>query len=257
MSGNSTPVDSRWLRRYHPAPTAAAARLVCFPHAGGSAGYFHPVSAAVSPYAEVLCVQYPGRQDRRGEPGIVSIAELADRLYEVLRPCADRPLTFFGHSMGAVLAFEVARRFARDGLAAPAHLFVSGRRAPSVHREERVHLLSDEELLAELLVLGGTSEQVLADPELREMILPPLRSDYTAIETYPGAAGAVLDCPVTALTGDADSRVTVEEVRAWSGHTRGPFDLQVFPGGHFYLADQAPAVLGLLISQLVGAPAGR
>ncbi|MGW3044494.1 thioesterase II family protein [Kitasatospora sp. NPDC001159] len=256
MSGSSTLIDSRWLRRYHPTE-GAAARLVCFPHAGGSAGYFHPLSAAVSPYADVLCVQYPGRQDRRTEPGVTSIAELADRLYRVLRPCADRPLTFFGHSMGAVLAFEVARRFARDGLDAPAHLFASGRRAPSLNRDERVHLLSDEELLAELLVLGGTSEQVLADPELREMILPPLRSDYTAIETYRGEVGAVLDCPTTALTGDADPRVTVDEARAWERHTSAAFDLRVFPGGHFYLADQAPAVLGLIIAQLVGAPAGR
>ncbi|WP_316520025.1 thioesterase II family protein [Kitasatospora brasiliensis] len=256
MSGDSTQVDTRWLRRYHPAP-AAAPRLVCFPHAGGSAGYFHPVSAAVSPHADVLCVQYPGRQDRRTEPGITSVAELADRLYEVLRPCADRPLTFFGHSMGAVLAFEVALRFAKDGLDAPAHLFVSGRRAPSVHRDERVHLLPDEGMLAELVVLGGTGEQVLADQELRDMILPPLRSDYTAIETYRGEPGAVLDCPITALTGDADPRVAVDDVRVWESHTRGAFDLKVFPGGHFYLADQAPAVLGLIKAQLAGTPADR
>ncbi|MFG3228819.1 thioesterase II family protein [Kitasatospora sp. NPDC048194] len=256
MSGSSTLIDSRWLRRYHPTE-GAAARLVCFPHAGGSAGYFHPVSAALSPYADVLCVQYPGRQDRRAEPGLTSVAELADRLHEVLRPCADRPLAFFGHSMGAVLAYEVARRFARDGLDAPSHLFVSGRRAPSLHRDERVHLLSDEDLLAELLKLGGTSEELLADPELREMILPPLRSDYTAIETYRGGDDAVLGCPITALTGDADLRVTVEEVCAWARHTSGPFDLREFPGGHFYLTEQLPAVLGVITARLPGAPSGR
>src|SRR4051794_9909349 len=135
-----------WLRRFHPAPQAAA-RLVCLPHAGGSASYYHPLSAALSPAVEAVAVQYPGRQDRRSEPLVDDLLVLADRLADAL---ADEPgpLALFGHSMGAVLAFEVARRLEREGREIAA-LFVSGRRAPTAHRDEWLHRVGDAELLDE------------------------------------------------------------------------------------------------------------
>lgn len=113
-----------WIRRYHPAPEAAE-RLVCFPHAGGSASFYLPVSTALSPAVDVLGVQYPGRQDRRHEPGVTSVADLADSITRALADWGDRPLTFFGHSMGAVVAFEVARRMEGAG-GGPVRLFASG-----------------------------------------------------------------------------------------------------------------------------------
>ncbi|MFJ9950205.1 thioesterase II family protein [Kitasatospora sp. NPDC091207] len=247
----STTVESPWFRRFRPAD-AAPARVVCFPHAGGSASYFVDYAAALAPYADVLAVQYPGRQDRFGEPGIDSVGVLADRVYEVLLPWADRPLTFFGHSMGAAVCFEVARRFDRDGVAGPDHLFVSGSRAPSWPRDSAVYRLPDDGLLAEVSELGGTDERLLADPELRAVILPALRSDYTAIETYRSAPDAVVPQPITALTGDVDARTTLEQAGDWARHTSAAFELKVFPGGHFYLAEQRDAVLEVVAAHLRG-----
>lgn len=246
---------ARWYRRFHPNDTAAV-RLVCFPHAGGTAGYYHPFSAKLSRRADVLAAQYPGRQDRLAEPGLTSVDALAEELHRQLRPYADRPLAFFGHSMGATLAFEVARRIGRDGLPAPVRLFLSGRRAPSLHREEEpAHRLSDADLLGRLADLGGTDRRLLADPELCRLVVPAIRSDYTAIETHRGGAQAVLPVPITALTGDADPRATPEDMHSWAAHTTAGLEVKVLPGGHFYLAEQVSALTELFAGRLAGVTA--
>ncbi|MFE6748459.1 thioesterase II family protein [Kitasatospora purpeofusca] len=249
MPGPTAVTDSLWFRRFHPFDTAPV-RVVMFPHAGGSAGFFRDWSAELSPYADVLAAQYPGRLDRIDERALDSLSELADRVYAALRPWADRPLVLFGHSMGAAIAFEVTRRFERDKVAGPVRLLASGSRAPSEPRDSAVHLLPDEGLLAELARLGGTDERLLADPELREMILPSLRGDYTAIETYVAEPEDTVQVPVTSLTGDNDPRVTLDQAGDWAAHTTGGFELKVFPGGHFYLTHERAGVLDVLKSHL-------
>ncbi|AXI80301.1 thioesterase II family protein [Peterkaempfera bronchialis] len=238
------PTDDLWCRRFHPAPDASR-RLVCFPHAGGSASFYFPVSAELSPDVDVLAVQYPGRQDRRKEKGVDSIEELAESVTRALGGWDDRPLTFFGHSMGAVVAFEVARRMEQAG-SGPVQIFASGRRAPSRNRDERVHRRDDDGIVAELRALSGTDAKLLGDEELLRMILPAIRSDYRAVETYRSADGATVQCPITVLVGDDDPRTTLDEARAWSDHTTGGFDLRVFPGGHFYLSSRAADVMAVL-----------
>jgi surfactin synthase thioesterase subunit len=232
---------------------------VCLPHAGGSASFFHPVSTALAPTVDVLAVQYPGRQDRRHEPAVGTIAELADEVLDALRHLDDRPLALFGHSMGAVLGYEVALRMRDAGLPPPVHLFVSGRRAPSRYRGERLHRLPDARIVSELRKLGGTDAAMLADPEVLEMILPAVRGDYRAVETYRHDPDRRLDCPVTVLTGDRDPQVSVEEARAWDEHTTGPVELEVLPGGHFFLVDHGRRVIALLARTLAAASptAGR
>ena len=232
---------SAWVRRFQPAPEAAT-RLICFPHAGGSATFYFPVAQALSPAVDVLCLQYPGRQDRRGEPCIDDIGTLADLITAELRPWLDRPFTLFGHSMGATLAFEVALRLERGGSTALG-LFASGRRAPSRHRDERVHLASDDRLITEIRKLEGTESRVFEDEEILRMILPAVRGDYRAAETYRYRPGPALSCPVTVLTGDSDPHVTLDEAEAWEEHTSGRFRLRVFQGGHFYLNSHAQAVM--------------
>lgn len=130
-------------------------RLFCFPHAGGAASYFHSWSRSLPEDVEVLALQYPGRQDRGGEPCVRTIPELADQIHAAIRPRLAEPFAFLGHSVGAVLAFEVACRIARDGGAGPAHLFVSGRRAPSRTRHEELHRASTAVFVAEMGALGG------------------------------------------------------------------------------------------------------
>jgi surfactin synthase thioesterase subunit len=252
MPESSAPFET-WLHRFRPAVDATWS-LVCLPHAGGSASFFFPLARALAPAIDVLAVQYPGRQNRRHEPGIDSVPELADRIVDALRRLDDRPFALLGHSMGALLAYEVALRLAAAGLPTPSHLFVSGRRAPSCYRDDRFHLSSDGDMLAHIRRLGGPGSTALDDPEIQEMVLPVIRNDYRAVETYRHDPSAGLDCPVTVLTGDRDALVSTDEAHAWAGHTTGPTDLEVLPGGHFYLSDRTGQVAELLRRRLL---AGR
>lgn len=242
--------DNPWIRRFHHEPNSRVT-LVCFPHAGGSASFFYPVSDAMQSTLQVVALQYPGRQDRRHERPLTTIADLADQAFAALRPLMDRPLIFFGHSMGATLAFEVAVRMKRAGLGGPATLFASGRRAPSTHRVETVHLRDDDGLVTELKTLSGTDTRILGDLELLRMILPAIRSDYTAAETYEYQPGPALDCPIVALVGESDPKVTPAEARAWAGHTTGAFELCTYSGGHFYLAQHQRAVINVISDHLL------
>jgi pyochelin biosynthetic protein PchC len=236
-----------WLREYH---DGHGPLLVCFPHAGGSASYFHPLSASLAESARVLAVQYPGRQDRRGEQVVEDIGKLADMIFEVVEPACERPLAFFGHSMGAVLAYEIARRLERDHARTPDVLMVSGRRAPSIYRTERVHLHDDDGLVTAITGLGGTEPGLLHNREIREITLPAVRGDYRAIEGYRHSPGPKLTCPITALTGDADPLTTIREASAWSEHTHGEFNLRIFPGGHFYLAEHRRLVTSAISAEI-------
>lgn len=263
-SPRQQPADTheRWIRSFHRAPDGAR-QLVCFPHAGGAASYFFAASRALASAGapvQVLAAQYPGRHDRRHEPAFESVEDLADAVTAALvtggRLHPDRPPALFGHSMGAVIAFEVARRLERDAGLVASGLFVSGRRAPSTRRTERVHLLDDRGLVDELRRLSGTQGSLLDDDEVVAMILPAVRGDYRAVETYRADPGARVNAPVTALVGTDDPLTTIQEAAAWREHTTAGFHLRVLPGGHFYLDSQLPAVLDV-VSGAAGAVSAR
>ncbi|HZM76984.1 MAG TPA: alpha/beta fold hydrolase [Candidatus Limnocylindrales bacterium] len=240
--------DGLWVRRYVPCEEAPL-RLVCLPHASGSATFYRPVAQTLAPAIEVLAIQYPGRQDRMNERCLESIHELADCVFTHIRGLSG-PIALFGHSMGATLAFEVALRLESAGLN-PLCVFASGRQAPSRQRTSRLHLLSDEELLADLRATAGTDPALLADVGLRAVVLKALRADYKALETYSPAPGAKLTCPIIAMVGENDPYAGPHDAPAWGDHTNGPFTVRVFPGDHFYLVQHAAAVLATIQDQLI------
>lgn len=183
----------------------------------------------------MLAVQYPGRQERLREPALRDVRRLAGEVAAALTRLTDVPTVLFGHSMGAVVGFETAARLERAGSRPPAGFIASGRRSPTAWREETVHLRDDDGLVDEVCALGATDRELMADPEIRQIVLPALRADYTAIETYRYDPDVVLRCPVTVFTGLSDPRVTEEEALAWKAVTTGPFGIRRFTGGHFYL----------------------
>lgn len=242
--GNVAADADSWVRRFRPAPDAFG-RLVCMPHAGGSASYFLAASRVMAHAVDVLSIQYPGRQDRRMEPCIESLDDLADQTFQAIAPWADRPTVLFGHSLGGVLAFETARRMEARGIEVSG-LFISGRYAPGSDRRETIHLLDDDGLVAEVRSLGGSQPELHADPEIMRAALPAIRSDFKAAETYRYQAGPKLRCPVVTLVGDADPKTTVAEADGWREFTDGGFEMQVFSGDHFYLNSHATAIFDML-----------
>ncbi|MFD8982806.1 thioesterase II family protein [Streptomyces sp. NPDC059564] len=243
---------SAWIRRFHPAAHPPEAPvLVVLPHAGGNASFYFPLSRDLAAHAEVLTVQYPGRQERLAEPAPDTVDGLVDGVERALAPWRERPLVVFGHSMGAVLAYELTRRLEASG-AGPRGLIVSGRRSPLVPREaENLHLRDDDALLAHVAALSGTDPALLADPDFRPLILPSLRADYRAIETYRHEPGRPpLRTPVSVLLGESDPRASVAEAMGWRDLTTAPFTYRGFPGGHFYLSDHHDSVTRALKEDL-------
>ncbi|MFJ3726407.1 thioesterase II family protein [Streptomyces sp. NPDC090045] len=224
-----------WLRSYH-RPPAAAPTLVVFPHAGGSATGYYSLSAALSDSAEVLNVQYPGRQDRLGERCIEDIGEMADQVVEALLPRAPRPLALFGHSLGSIVAYEVALRLERlHPDRAPIGVIVSGRPAAAIHLSRGLSRMKDEELASSIFDLAGTPPELLADKDLMAAVLPSLRADFKAAESYQGGVGSRLACPLHAYSGAQDFNVPREGLLRWSEHTAAAFTARFFEGGHFYI----------------------
>jgi medium-chain acyl-[acyl-carrier-protein] hydrolase len=243
-------VTAGWLGR--PAgPDDAAVRLFCFAHAGGGGAFFRPWREALRPEVAVRPVILPGREARVREEPYRRLSGLLDPVCEALAPLLDRPFALFGHSMGSVVAYEVARRLAASATRGPGLLLVSGRRAPHLPARRRpLHGLPDREFVAALGKLGGTPPQVLGQPDLLSMFLPCLRADFELNETYTPLPGGTLACPVSALTGDVDPEVDVDEMAAWRAVTVGGFTLRVFRGDHFYHQGRPGEVLAALRADL-------
>jgi len=207
---------------------------------------------AVPTSVEIIPVQLPGREARIADQPFVRLAPLLSELAEAMVPHLGVPFALFGHSMGALICFELARYLRRAFGASPVHLFLSAAPAPQMQRRHRaMHDLPTEELLEELRRLDGTPNEVLRSDEVMHLLLPALRADLTLIETYSYFPDAPLACPISVFGGLNDARVTPAEIAAWREHGSGPFTQRMVPGGHFFAYDPRGPVAESIISELV------
>lgn len=240
LAGSGTTPDAR----------SGKIRLFCFPNAGAGATSYRMWPLALSDHAEIYAIQPPGREERTGEQPFAEIGPLLTELIALLMPYLDAPFAFFGHSMGALICAEAARRLDAQYSRAPRHLFVSGCDALHLLQGRSRYLYSDDELIESVLALNGTPEGLLDHPEMRRLLLPLLRADFSIVDRYIYEAGPRLACPITVLAGDSDPLVSPDGLRAWRDLTIGPVDFQIFPGDHFYLHQAEAEFFGLIVERL-------
>ena len=232
-----------WITCPAPNPTARV-RLFCLPFAGGGASVFRSWARALPPTIETCPIQLPGRENRLREPAHTDILALARMLAARIEPYAQRPFAIYGHSMGALLAFELARALQQNGAAPPLALFLSAHRAAHLApRRPPLYDLPDAELIQALRRLGGLQEEVIQEQELLDILLPTLRADLTLCDLYHYAVGAPLVCPLHLYAGRDDLEVRPEDMAPWSEHSSRGASLQVLPGGHFFLRSAADPLL--------------
>jgi len=240
----------RWLVMPQPNP-AATWRLFCFPYAGGGAQIFRRWPHQLPTRGEVCAIELPGRGTRLQEPLFTRLPPLVDAIVQGLEKHLDKPFAFFGHSMGAILSFEIARSLRRQRLPGPVYLFVSGRSAPQIPNDEPLlYALPEPELINELRRLNGTPKEVLEHKELMQLMLPVLRADFAVCDTYHYEPEPPLDCPITVFGGFQDASVRADSLEAWREQTNVTCSVHLFPGGHFFLQTTQSLFLQTLAREL-------
>jgi medium-chain acyl-[acyl-carrier-protein] hydrolase len=222
-------------------------RLFCFPYAGASARNYHRWQSFMPADVELWAVELPGRGGRSAEPFADKIDVLAEQLVDALEGKLDVPFIFFGHSMGATLAFLCARVLRRRALRDPDHLVVSARVAP--HRPNPhalVPLMTNDHLITLLRDHGGTAPEILAEPELMALFLPVIRADYRLLATHVFKNEVPLKCPITAIGGLKDKADAIV-LKEWDQHTSNIFGLKMFGGGHFFVNEHSKEVIGYVL----------
>ena len=239
-----------WILCPRPNPQAHL-RLFCFPYAGGGASIYRVWPAQLPAEIEVCAIQLPGRENRLRESCFTRIAPLVEALSPALAPYLDRPFAFFGHSLGALIGFELARQIRRQFQLAPVRLFASARPAPHVvDTAPPAYRLSDAALITQLRNLNGTPSAILQHPELMDLLLPILRADFAVNETYVYSPDEPLDTPISALCGLQDPKATEHDVRQWGVHTRRDFRLRTVVGDHFFVTSAQAFVLEAITEDL-------
>jgi surfactin synthase thioesterase subunit len=232
-------------------------RLFCLPHAGGGAVAYRRFPDRAPADVEVVAIRLPGRESRFREPPLTRLDDVVDSVLHAVGAQLNRPHAWFGHSMGALIAYEVCRAIRRRGLPAPRRLLVSGRPAPHLPlRDPPVHAAPTPQFVTHLRGLGGTAAELLDDPAAQRALLPTLRADFRLAETYRHQAGPPLDCPISVFGGSQDRLTTAAELDAWRQHTAAGCTVRICPGGHFFLHenDEFPALLGADLAATQAAP---
>ena len=247
----ATAFDS-WIASRKPNPQARL-RLFCFPYAGGGASIFRTWSDGLPMDVEVCPVQFPGRGTRLTETPFTQLSPLVQAVAQALVPLLDKPFAFFGHSLGALIGFELARQLRRQSGVQPVRLFVSADRAPQIPQRDRpIHALPEGEFLVELHRLNGIPGKVLEEVELMQIMLPVLRADFAVYETYVYSTEPPLNCPISTFGGLQDHRVSRGDLEAWRDQTSASFSLRMFSGDHFFWNTTQPLLLQVLSQELCG-----
>jgi medium-chain acyl-[acyl-carrier-protein] hydrolase len=245
LSTDRTVQSDSWFVSHKPHPQARL-RLFCFPYAGGGAAIFHGWPKLLPSTVEVYSIQLPGRGRRLMEKPFTRMPELVAAISQAMLSHLDKPFAFFGHSLGAIVSFEVSRLLRREHQREPQHLFVSGSGAPQTSRVgQALHDLPDSRFLKGLRELDGTPREILESNELMQLLLPTLRADFAISETYVYRPEPPLDCPITAFGGLQDQEVSRKRLEAWRNQTNAAFSLQMFAGDHFFLHDAEPLLQAL------------
>lgn len=247
-------ITNPWFLVSHPNPSASL-RLFCLPHAGGGASAFYAwARAAAELPIEIVAVQLPGRENRLREPPHTDMPSLVRSMGFAIEPMLDRRSAFFGHSLGALAAFELARWLRDRGAAGPAHLFLSGAGAPRLRREAlSLHTVEPEEAFVAAVSAryGGIPAVVAEERELRALIAPTLRADLAINERYEYKQALPLAVAITAYGGSRDANVTRDDLEGWREETTAGFDLRLFAGDHFFLNTARDAILADILQRAV------
>lgn len=238
-----------WFSNLRPNP-GAATRLFCVPYAGGGSQVFQQWPDLLPLSFEVWVVNLPGRGKRLLEPTFSELSRLITALTKALFPLLDRPFAIFGHSMGALIGYETARALRSVNGPMPTHLLVSGCFAPHLPDPHPIYHLPQEEFVRELRRLNGMPKEVLESEELMELVLPALRADFTATETYSYREEPPLPCSISAFGGWRDPLTTRESLQAWRIHTARYFSMRMFPGDHFFIHSMQKALLDLMVCEM-------
>lgn len=238
--------SKHWAMSFKPNPSARM-RLFCIPYAGSGASMYRDWNASVRDDVEVIGIQLPGRENRFSEPHMTSIDTVVEQLIRVMSGYSDKPFVLFGHSLGALIGFELTRALQRLRLPAPRHLIVSGTCAPPRrHVEEPINQLPDDAFLEKIRHFNGTPKSLLQDEELMKLFMPLLRADFHIAETYRYEERGPVWCPLTALGGDEDDGVSLEDLSAWSTVCRGTYEEHIFRGDHFFIHNHKMAIIDLV-----------
>lgn len=226
-------------------------RLFCFPYAGAGASGLQSWGSSFAPEIEVGIIQLPGREDRLAEPCCRSLQELIEVLAINLPFESDKPFAIFGHSLGALIGFELARYLRRSRQSGPVQLFISAKGAPQNPSRYPFRLrMSDTEFIGEIRRLGGTSEEVLCNRDLMELLMPIFRADFGLHDSYVYRPETPLSCPITAFAGEVDPEAKPEQMMGWRDQTSGHFALEVLEGDHFFLHHHRRRIIEIIGQEL-------
>ncbi|HEY6333215.1 MAG TPA: alpha/beta fold hydrolase [Blastocatellia bacterium] len=231
--------------------SSARVKLFCFPYAGGSAAIYRPWATLLPPEIQLIPVELPGRGARMKERAFRNLHLLVQALVEAFAPLIEEDFVLFGHSMGALIAFELARELRRRGKAQPRRLLVSGRRAPQLSETgKQLYDLPEPEFIEELHNLNGTPREVLEHEELMALMIPMLRADFELIETYEYHREPPLECPITVYGGIEDTEVPRTCLSSWKEHTSAAFAIHMLAGDHFFLRSARSELLTMISAEL-------